>query len=756
MRTLYACAIAAILAAAPMAAQDANALDPTSKLTTVLAALASAVPQDEVRAVAERVTPDARLSESLSALPASVQYAIRSRRLRIDDANGVQVYILGAVSAENIARLTAIGATIEIQDTGRRRVQARVPASRLRAIASLPFVDFIRLPTYARHQIGLFSTEGDKILRADAARQQWSLDGTGVRVGVISDGIKGLFASGCTACGGVPGGPIATGDLPDAVGVRNASGVLLSSSGGIRGTSFQANGDLEGLPPALPQCAFDGAGAEGTAILEIVHDLAPGAQLSFANPDTDLAFNQAVDFLSATNDIVLDDLGFFAEAYDGTSTTSSNTARALNNPAFPIRGYFTSVGNGADEHYYGAYVDSHVDGSTIPGVGRTGNLHLFQQTDDTTDVLGLGPQPYNVIALPRGGEVVIFLSWDDPSGGSGNNYDLYLVNQTTGRAVAASRDLQHGAQDPVEFIDYVNTSATALFRIVVQNVDNSAQPRHLNLYSFQPECASEGPRTLAPLRHERHNYNTTAYSVSAQSDSGGSPVPVVSVGAICSASAKAASFFVSAPNDSCNDVTHSTMEFFSSRGPTLDGRQKPDVSAIDGVAVSGAGGFVTTFFGTSAAVPHVGAIAALALQAAPCLLGGGSGALDPAAARLALRNLIVNTAVSLNGNGVPDNISGSGRVDAAAALERTLPILTGPTTITVDANMSSGATLTAAQLGFADPTHCGLTTLAWTGGCGTSPGSALTCPRGTSAVSVSASNNGVSFSAPVDLSITVR
>ena len=756
MRVLYSFATAVLLAAStPMGAQDASPVDPASKLTTALAAVADSVPQDSARATGRAVS-SARLATDLSALPPSVGDAIRSRRLRINDAGEVQVYILGAVNDDSIAALVARGATIEIQDAGRRRVQARVPASRLRAIASLPFVDFIRLPTYARRHTGLFSTEGDKVLRAEAARQQWALDGTGVRVGVISDGIKGIFAAGCTTCGAAPNGPIATGDLPDAVGVRNASGVLISSSGGIRSKSFQASGDLEGLPPAAAQCAFEGAGAEGTAILEIVHDLAPAAQLSFANPDTDLAFNQAVDFLAATNDIVLDDLGFFAESYDGTSAVSSNTARALNNPAFPIRGYFTSVGNAANEHYYGAYVDSLVDGRTVPGIVRPGNLHLFQQTADTTDVLGLGPQPYNLIALPHGGEVVIFLSWDDPAGGSGNNYDLYLVNQTTGRAVAASTDVQRGAQDPVEFIDYVNNGATGLFRIVVQNAGNAAQPKYLNLFSFQPECAGDGPRALAPPRHERHNFNTASHSVTAQSDAGGTPVSVVSVGAICSASATAAAFFTSAPNASCLDVTHSTVEFFSSRGPTVDGRQKPDVSAIDGVSVSGGGGFVTTFFGTSAAVPHVGAIAALALQAAPCLLDGGRGALDPVTARLALRGLIVNTAIRLNDGGMPDNESGSGRVDAIAAIQGTLPVFTGATTVVVDANSESGATLTAAQIGFADAAQCGQTRLAWTGGCGTSPGDALTCPRGTTTVSVSASRNGVSFSAPVDLRITVR
>ena len=116
----------------------------------------------------------------------------------------------------------------------------------------------------------------------------------------------------------------------------------------------------------------------------------------------------------------------------------------------------------------------------------------------------------------------------------------------------------------------------------------------------------------------------------------------------------------------------------------------------------------------------------------------------------------MNNAVLLNGSSQPDNVSGSGRADAASTIRQTLPVFNGPTSITVSANTPGGATLTAAQLGFGDPNSCALTRLSWTGGCGTSPGSTMTCPQGTSSVSVSASNNGVSFSAPVDLQITVR
>jgi hypothetical protein len=761
MRIRFICAfitfIAATLlaAAVPVNAQDAIASGVPSKLTSVLQTLTRTVPQDDARAVAQGLLPGPRLS--VSALPKAVQDAMKTRRLRIDEVNQVQVYVLmSAVTDERISQLTAAGVTIEIPDGARRRVQARIPVTRLRMVAALPFVDFIRLPTYARHLLGAATTEGDRILHAADVRKQLSLDGTGVRVGVISDGLKGIFGTGCTNCGGAAGGPISSGDLPDAVGVRNAAGVLVSAAGGINGRSFQQNGDLEGLPDPLLACAFPGAGAEGTAILEIVHDIAPGAQLSFANADTDLAFTQAVNYLASTNDIVMDDLGFFGDAYDGTSLVSANTAAALNNPANPIRAYFTSVGNSADEHYFGAYQASGVDGLSVPAISAPGHLHLFRQSTDTTDVLGLGAEPFNAILLPSGGEVVIFLSWDDPMGGSANNYDLYLVNLSTGLAVASSTDVQSGAQDPVEFIDYVNDGASGYFEIMVQNVRDAAQPKHLDLFSFAPECASDGPRVLAAPGHERHNYNTATRSVSAQSDAGGSPVSVVSVGAICSASAAAADAFRTSPNESCNDTTNSTVEFFSGRGPTLDGRQKPDVSAIDGVSITGAGGFGATFFGTSAATPHAAAIAALAAQSAPCLLDSGAGRLDAVVARTALRDLVVGSAVSLSATGQPDNESGSGRVDAAAAIRRTLPVFAGATTIVVDANSPAGATLTAAQLGFADPTSCSLATLAWTGGCGTGPGATMTCPRGTSSVSVSATNNGASFSAPVDLQITVR
>src|SRR5262249_2992322 len=95
---------------------------------------------------AQRQTgPDPSVSRKLTSLlqdlsqsetrPKSVQDAVRGRRLRINDANEVQVYVLlQSLSDENLQQLADAGATVEIQDAVRRRVQARVAVARLQAI----------------------------------------------------------------------------------------------------------------------------------------------------------------------------------------------------------------------------------------------------------------------------------------------------------------------------------------------------------------------------------------------------------------------------------------------------------------------------------------------------------------------------------------------------------------------------------------------------------------------------------------------
>ena len=74
-----------------------------------------------------------------------------------------------------------------------------------------------------------------------------------------------------------------------------------------------ATGELPADVEVLPGQAGDGD--EGTAMLEIVHDLAPGAQLGFATAFTsDASFADNIRALRAAGcDVIVDDVLYFNE-----------------------------------------------------------------------------------------------------------------------------------------------------------------------------------------------------------------------------------------------------------------------------------------------------------------------------------------------------------------------------------------------------------------------------------------------------------
>jgi hypothetical protein len=532
------------------------------------------------------------LERQLKGRAAEEGWPLHNRAIDIN-AQGLQVYIeLQGFAPSVVGELGQRGVHIEVVEPTRRLIQARIPVDRLDEVSQLPFVKFIRPPDYGypdqEHgypdQQGAVGTEGDRVIRAAVVRRQLGVTGASIRVGVISTGIRGLSQS------------IASGDLPPQ---------------GVTSRSFRADGNLE-------------AEAEGTAMLEIIHDIAPGATLFFANVNTDLEFIQAVNWLADEAggpnprrgtpggvDILVEDLSFFNGPFDGSSPVS----QALGNAAVRGVAVFASAGNRAQRHYQGAFVDT--DGDTI---------HDFDVSLGQPRVDGAG-ETLTVTVRP-GERISIYLQWDDPFGASGNDYDLCVhrpPESPTSPNTICSDDLQDGNDDPTERLHFLPNGSTPItYGISIINVQGRAAPRTFELF------------LVGGVMHE---FVVPDSSI----PNGGDSHFIVSVGAV-------------------PWQTPGVIEPFSSRGPTNDGRLKPDLVAPDGVSVTGAGGFPSTFFGTSAAAPHAGALAALILSVNPTFTPD------------VLRAMLTATAIPL-GAPSPNQTFGFGRADAFTVFGPTSPIL---------------------------------------------------------------------------------
>ena len=134
--------------------------------------------------------------------------------MRVTNNGEVQVYIeVSAIDSQNLSELRSFGVTVQVIGNSKPdkskgevltkvpTVQGLLPITMINQVSALPFVRYIRLPDYGFKSTGSVDSEGDQILQAAQVRSQFGVDGTGIRVGVISDGIGGIFATGCTSCG---------------------------------------------------------------------------------------------------------------------------------------------------------------------------------------------------------------------------------------------------------------------------------------------------------------------------------------------------------------------------------------------------------------------------------------------------------------------------------------------------------------------------------------------------------------------------
>ena len=431
--------------------------------------------------------------------------------------------------------------------TSRSLIRVSVPPSSLVAVSELPGVGFVRRPHRPHPQLTL--TEGGALINA------WEnylvgVRGQGVKVAIIDPGFQGADEL--------------LGDMP--------------------ATWRYLDFTDEGM--------YAGDSAHGTACAEIVHDVAPEAELWLYKAQ------DLVDLENAKDRCVVNGVDIISNSGSLPGTGFGDglglACDIVNDAAEEGILWVNSAGNYAKSHYSGFWNDSDADG-----------WHNYTEDFELLN-----------FEAEEGDEISLTLTWNDwPT--TSENYDLYLYRYPTDQTkdverVAESTDVQGILGGiPVERIEY-DAETTGIHGIAVRNL--GARPLMLRVWL--------GDHDL--LEHAR--YSVPANSIGIPADARGA----VSVGAIHHW-----------------DWESGQVADYSSRGPTTDGRIKPDLVAPSGVSVASyAPGL---FGGTFAAAPHVAGAAALIKSA------------NPSYSREDLWNALIAAAVDIDAFG-RDNNTGYGKL----------------------------------------------------------------------------------------------
>ena len=484
---------------------------------------------------------------------------------------------------------------------------------------------------------GAIVSEGDKAHQADQARATYKATGKGIKIGVISDSSEEFQRL------------KTTGELP-------ADATILK---GQEGTGE----------------------SEGTAMMEIIHDLAPDAKLEFATAKP-TANQMAKNILALQKDgcnIIVDDISFANE----TPYQEDVVSAAIRQVSALGVVYLTSIGNSGNFSNPNSpfYPFTQVwDGNFVDGGKDDTNSFIFNDFTSKGDITNP--------ALAGSDSTLAVLYWADPAGKSGNDYNLIKYDKD-GNLVGASVTKQNGNGQAIEFLV---SAGSGDFFAVTRPVNSKRLPIRLALFGGTQTAYwqySFGPTGFG------HNVSEFALSV------GASP-----------ANANAGGPF---PGPFTKD---SKLEYFSSTGPrtlffTPDGAPqtrkilKPDIVAADGVRTATSNLF-DPFYGTSAAAPHAAAIAALAWSAQP----------NATAAQIKAR--MIKGVIDIGKPGFEDD-SGYGIVMAPLVLQYTdptptptpvgpTPTPTGaptptPTTKPTPRPTSTPAPIPSGAIGFSEPTY---------------------------------------------------
>ncbi len=412
---------------------------------------------------------------------------------------------------------------------------------------------------------GLVTTQADIALKADEARATYGVDGTGLKIGVLSDSF----------------------DTSNSLGIDGKPDTLATNI---------ASGDLPANTKIVQDYADPdfGTSDEGRGMAQLIHDIAPGASISFATAFTGEA-GFANNILRLANDgarVIVDDVIYFFEpAYqDGI------IAQAVDRVTAQGVTYFSSAGNNGNEGYESTWHP----GSIVDGLGQ---------------LLQFAPGEELLAFTASAFEDIFIMQWDQPAasaGGSGsaNDLDIYVLD-AAGNIVGGSATNNLGS-DPSEGFSFAGIEGETYYLAVA--LFSGEAPGLVKITAL-------GNGSGVDLGTTEYNINSgTIYGHAAAR------------GAIATAAAP----FNLTPE---YGVDPAVLEDFSSTGAVriafdkagnrlseVEVRAKPEITSVDGGnttffvrdSIRDADAF-PNFFGTSASAPDAAAVAILILAANPSL-----------------------------------------------------------------------------------------------------------------------------------------
>jgi subtilisin family serine protease len=640
---------------------------------------------------------DAEYKEAVAKGTKSKSFKSQNKALRVSGA----LVSIDAVATNGAAlekSLRGLGAT-QITRVG-PLVAAKVPIAALDRIAALPTLRYAK-PVLAGSRVAV--SQGDVTLNGPAARAGAGVDGSGVRVGIISDSYT------CNPPAFLPGAPTTT--FQQDLGVE-----LPTDSAAI----------AEGPCPLSD---------EGRGMGQIVHDVAPGASQRFHTAyDSQLDFAEGIlELAAAGSKVIVDDIIYFAEPMfsDGMVGQAVDlvTAQGVS--------YFSSAGNQARQSYEDEFRGVNV--LTNAGKNLNGGKSTIRRFHDFDPGPGISIlQPVVVESDGEAALTIVAFQWDQPFL-SATTYARVKAGQDPALAVGATSDLDlvffdrkghvvplcppgvsrgitcqitgdrniGGDAGDVGII-YTGRKAAAQLFYVGLVVAGGPDPQHVK-YVWNVDQGNFGVLAFDTQSGSAYGHSNAKGTISIGAASWYATVPFSTSGLVPPNDTQSPPIDLSPCAPGClNDFSSAGniptyFDRFGNRLPTPERRYNPSVTGPDGgnssfflsdssyddddgdglnspfsTFISGLddpADELPNFFGTSASAPHVAAVAALMLQKDPSLTPAQVRSILEQTARPIDRRFISNRPIIFlpitpGPDGYNDD-AGVGLVDAEAALEQT-------------------------------------------------------------------------------------